>query len=83
MMLPKLVAMAEELRGRCHIVKFNCNKYNKELGQSLGVKVAPTFHLYKDDKQVAVMTGLCHSFDWVPPACMTPIPDNACLSWVA
>ena len=36
MILPTLQQWAEELEGRCDIVKFNCNKANKELG----VKVA-------------------------------------------
>lgn len=37
--------------------KLNCNKYNKELGMELKVKVAPTFHLYKNSVKVAGMTG--------------------------
>ena len=37
--------------------KLNCNKYNKELGMELKVKVAPTFHLYKKSIKVAEMTG--------------------------
>lgn len=53
LILPQLVEMAEELKGRAHIVKFNCNKYNKELGISLGIKVAPTFLLYKGGDQVS------------------------------
>ncbi len=52
MILPQLVVMAREMEGRAHIVKFNCNKYNKELGISLGIKVAPTFLLYKNGEQV-------------------------------
>jgi hypothetical protein len=39
------------------IVKFNCNAYNKELGKTLAIKVAPTFHLYKGGEKVAEMTG--------------------------
>lgn len=34
------------------ILKFNCNKANKELGVSLGIKVAPTFILYKNNEKV-------------------------------
>ena len=37
--------------------KLNCNKYNKELGVALKVRVAPTFHLYKNSVKVAEMTG--------------------------
>lgn len=51
-MVPLLEEFAKELAGKAEIVKFNCNKYNKELGVSLGIKVAPTFHLYRGDKQV-------------------------------
>ena len=52
LMLPVLEKMAVDLSGKVDIVKFNCNKKNKELGQSLGIKVAPTFHVYRDTKQV-------------------------------
>ncbi len=37
--------------------KLNCNKHNKSLGVELGVKVAPTFQLYKNNVKVAEMTG--------------------------
>lgn len=56
-MLPLLEELAEELSGKADIVKFNCNAKNKELGKSLNVKVAPTFHLYKNNNKVAEMTG--------------------------
>lgn len=39
MILPTLVQWSEELEGKVEIVKFNCNKYNKELGVALGIKV--------------------------------------------
>ena len=38
-------------------VKCNCNKEFKDIGKALGIRVAPTFHLYKQGKQLAVMTG--------------------------
>jgi thioredoxin 1 len=57
MILPQLVEMAEELKDRARIVKFNCNKYNKDLGISLGIKVAPTFLLYKRGEQVTCCPG--------------------------
>ena len=57
MILPQLEVMAKEMEGRAHIVKFNCNKYNKELGISLGIKVAPTFLLYKNGEQVCPAPG--------------------------
>jgi len=54
--LPKLIEMNAEY-GDVEIVKFNCNQYNKELGKQLGIRVAPTFHLYKGGNKVAEMTG--------------------------
>jgi thioredoxin 1 len=57
MILPTLQQWAEELEEKVEIVKFNCNKHNKELGIALGIKVAPTFLLYKDGHQVDKMTG--------------------------
>ncbi|GMH37835.1 hypothetical protein BSKO_05708 [Bryopsis sp. KO-2023] len=58
MMYPQLQQMAEDLKPMgVRFVKFNCNKYNKELGSGLGVRVAPTFFLYKDGVKVADMTG--------------------------
>jgi thioredoxin 1 len=56
-MLPLLEELAEELSDKIDIVKFNCNAKNKELGKTLNVKVAPTFHLYKNNNKVAEMTG--------------------------
>ena len=35
------------------LYKLDCNKKNKQLGQSLGVKVAPTFHLMKNGSKVS------------------------------
>jgi hypothetical protein len=32
---------------------------NKELAKALGIKVAPTFHLYRNGEKVADMTGAC------------------------
>ncbi len=58
-MVPLLEKLAGELEGRAEIVKFNCNKYNKELGVALGIKVAPTFHLYRAEKQVCYTLLLC------------------------
>ncbi|PSC71986.1 Thioredoxin chloroplastic [Micractinium conductrix] len=57
MILPTLLQWSEELADKLEIIKFNCNKENKEVGIALGIKVAPTFLLYKDNKQVAMMTG--------------------------
>ncbi|GFH20904.1 thioredoxin F, chloroplastic, partial [Haematococcus lacustris] len=37
--------------------KLNCNRANKELGKALGIKVAPTFHVYRNKEKVAEMTG--------------------------
>lgn len=55
-MLPLLEQMNGELSGKVHMVKFNCNKGNKELGKELGIKVAPTFHLYKKGQKVGGTT---------------------------
>jgi thioredoxin 1 len=38
-------------------VTFSCNKENKDLGKALAIRVAPTFHLYRNSKQLAVLTG--------------------------
>lgn len=51
-MVPLLEEFNQELEDKADVVKFNCNKENKELGVTLGIKVAPTFHLYKGEKQV-------------------------------
>ena len=56
MIYPTLVEMNSQMSD-VDIVKFNCNKYNKELGKELGIRVAPTFHLYKAGSKVAEMTG--------------------------
>lgn len=55
---PTLCEMAVEYADAgVQIVKFECKKENKELGQKLGIRVAPTFHLYKNNTKVAEMTG--------------------------
>lgn len=49
--------------GECrNFVKFNCNAYNKELGIGLGIKVAPTFFLYKNNVK-ARSSPRCHPLD--------------------
>lgn len=55
-MLPYLVKL-QEANPDVKIYKLNCNKKNKELGMKLNVKVAPTFHLYRNSKKIAEMTG--------------------------
>eukprot|EP00197_Chlamydomonas_leiostraca_P011397 CAMPEP_0202867768 /NCGR_PEP_ID=MMETSP1391-20130828/9612_1 /ASSEMBLY_ACC=CAM_ASM_000867 /TAXON_ID=1034604 /ORGANISM="Chlamydomonas leiostraca, Strain SAG 11-49" /LENGTH=178 /DNA_ID=CAMNT_0049547831 /DNA_START=39 /DNA_END=575 /DNA_ORIENTATION=+ len=55
-MYPELVKLSQE-KTNIKVVKFNCNKQNKELGVKLKIKVAPTFHLYKNNEKVAEMTG--------------------------
>ncbi|KAI8474218.1 MAG: thioredoxin F-type [Monoraphidium minutum] len=58
MIYPELVKFNAELAPRGgQVVKFNCNKTNKELGKELGIKVAPTFHLYRGREKLAEMTG--------------------------
>lgn len=54
---PELVKLSEELSPAATIVKFDCNQHNKELAKSLGIRVAPTFHLYRKGQKVAEMTG--------------------------
>lgn len=51
-MLPMLEDLAQDLSGKAEIVKFNCNAKNKDLGKSLNIKVAPTFHIYKNSNKV-------------------------------
>ena len=58
-MVPLLEVFNQELGDKAEIVKFNCKKENKELGKSLGIKVAPTFHLYRGEKQVGSQSVLC------------------------
>lgn len=58
-MVPLLEQLADNFKGKVEVVKFNCNKHNKELGVSLGIKVAPTFHLYRGEKQVRLSKVCC------------------------
>jgi len=51
------VAWNAELQPKVQFIKFNCNKENKELGKALNIRVAPTFHLYRNSHQLAVLTG--------------------------
>ncbi|PNH08590.1 Thioredoxin F, chloroplastic [Tetrabaena socialis] len=53
---PELVKLSQT-REDVRFVKVNCNKTNKELGIQLAIKVAPTFHLYRNSVKVAEMTG--------------------------
>lgn len=54
-MLPVLEDMAQELKDNVDIVKFNCNAANKEIGKELNIRVAPTFHLYKNNNKVTLL----------------------------
>lgn len=54
-MLPLLEDLAQDLKGKADIVKFNCNAKNKELGKKLNVRVAPTFHIYKSSNKVRIL----------------------------
>lgn len=56
-----LEQMNGEMGGKVHMVKFNCNKGNKEMGKELGIKVAPTFHLYKKGQKVSGQLGAAFS----------------------
>jgi len=53
---PKLVELQNEMPD-IELVKFNCNEYNKPLAKELGIRVAPTFKLYKNSTKVAEVTG--------------------------
>ncbi|MEW5307404.1 MAG: hypothetical protein WDW36_009805 [Sanguina aurantia] len=53
---PELVKINSGMEG-VTVVKLNCNKKNKELGVKLGIKVAPTFYIYRDSVKLAEMTG--------------------------
>ena len=67
-MVPLLAEFNQEVGDKAEIVKFNCNKDNKELGVSLGIKVAPTFHLYRGETQVRRRSYL--------PACSLNLQDR-------
>ena len=67
-MVPLLAEFNQELGDKAEVVKFNCNKDNKELGVSLGIKVAPTFHLYRGETQVRQRRFL--------PACSSSLQDT-------
>jgi thioredoxin 1 len=55
---PKVVELAAEYEsGKAKFYKFLCSKQNREIGVSLGIKVAPTFILFKGGVEVARMTG--------------------------
>ncbi|KAL6779783.1 TRXF1 [Auxenochlorella protothecoides x Auxenochlorella symbiontica] len=54
---PTLVEWANEFAGEVELVRFECKKENKEIGSKLGIKVAPTFFLYKKGEKVASLTG--------------------------
>ena len=45
--MQNLVKLSAELEPKARVVKFNCNKANKELGVELKIKVAPTFLLFQ------------------------------------
>ncbi|GFH08663.1 thioredoxin-like protein [Haematococcus lacustris] len=53
---PELVRLSKEMPD-VKFAKLNCNRANKELGKALGIKVAPTFHVYRNKEKVAEMTG--------------------------
>ena len=51
-MLPVLEDLAQDLKANVDIVKVNCNAKNKVIGKDLNIRVAPTFHLYKNNNKV-------------------------------
>lgn len=57
LIMPTLEQWHAEMEGKVVMTKFNCNKANKALGMSLGIKVAPTFILFKETREVARMAG--------------------------
>ena len=55
---PKLVALSLDLLPRGVLfAKVDCNADFKAVGKELGIRVAPTFHLYRKGVKVAEMTG--------------------------
>jgi thioredoxin 1 len=52
-----LKEMKAELAGKVTFYKFDCSKKNKALGVTLGIKVAPTFLLYKNNELVETIKG--------------------------
>mmetsp|Transcript_9302 Transcript_9302/g.12614 ORF Transcript_9302/g.12614 Transcript_9302/m.12614 type:complete len:190 (+) Transcript_9302:84-653(+) len=57
MIYPKLLAMANKYEGKVTFTKMNCNSNNKPLAKELGVKVVPTFYIFKNGNQVDTMVG--------------------------
>lgn len=51
------VAMAKKYAGRAVFYKLEANRDNRDLGKELGIKVVPTFFIYKNGGKVAEMTG--------------------------
>lgn len=55
---PKLVELSLEWEPRgVAFCKCDCNAEFKAVGKELGIRVAPTFHLYRNGQKVAEMTG--------------------------
>ena len=57
-MYPKIVELNAELGDAVEIVKLNCNATNKVLAKGLGVRVAPTFFLFKGGEKVDMVGQL-------------------------
>lgn len=58
LMYPTLCKWNEELGPQGVVfVKLNCNASNKTIGKELGIKVAPTFHVYRNGERLHEMTG--------------------------
>lgn len=71
MILPTLMQWAEELEGKVEIVKFNCNKHNKDLG--ISVRPRPSPYITWD----VLVCGLCWS--WTARLA----PDLQPAAWIA
>lgn len=78
-MLPHLEQMSQELGESVKVVKFNCSKENKDLGKSLGIRVAPTFHLYRKSEKVQTAVGLVHCMN-TPALRCTSMESGICIA---
>ncbi|KAH7443850.1 hypothetical protein KP509_02G053000 [Ceratopteris richardii] len=55
-MLPKIVDLSRKYSDVLFL-KLDCNQHNKALAKKLGVKVVPTFKLFRDRKEIAEVKG--------------------------
>ncbi|KAL2645060.1 hypothetical protein R1flu_012647 [Riccia fluitans] len=57
LILPKIQALAATLRDEVIFCKLDCNQENKPLAKELGIRVVPTFKIFKNGELVTSITG--------------------------